>query len=76
MFLSGFVLYLFVVCIAIDGLSIEEQQQQQEKEEKEQEREEQEREGKLWVLVVKLSGGERKSGGLFRGEGEEAEKSE
>jgi len=64
------------VCIAINGLSIEEQQQQQEKEEKEQEREEQEREGKLWVLVVKLSGGERKSGGLFRGEGEEAEKSE
>ncbi len=46
------------------------------KEEKEQEREEQERERKLWVLVVKLSGGERKSGGLFRGEGEEAEKSE
>jgi hypothetical protein len=29
--------------------------------EKEQEREEQERERKLWALVVKLSGGERKS---------------
>ncbi len=32
MFLSGFVLYLFVVCIAIDGLSIEEEQQQEKKE--------------------------------------------
>jgi hypothetical protein len=39
------------------------------KKKEEQDREEQEREGKLWVLFVKLSGGERKSGGgLFRGE--------
>ncbi len=32
MFLLGLVLYLFVVCIAIDGLSIEEQQQQEKRE--------------------------------------------
>jgi len=31
-FLLGFVLYLFFVCIAIDGLSIEEQQQQEKRE--------------------------------------------
>ncbi len=76
MFLLDFVLYLFVLCIAIGGLSIEEQQEEEKKRRSKRGRSRRGNESCGFWLLSFQEEREKVGGGVVLGEGEEVEKSE